>query len=55
VGLPRLTDALGAAVEFNWLGSFPEVTGYRGGGTPPQGTVLLVRSSTILASKIHLT
>jgi ADP-ribosyl-[dinitrogen reductase] hydrolase len=25
-------DALGAAVEFEWPGSFPEVTGYRGGG-----------------------
>ena len=25
-------DALGAAVEFEPPGSFPEVTGYRGGG-----------------------
>ena len=25
-------DALGAAVEFEMPGSFPEVTGYRGGG-----------------------
>ena len=25
-------DALGAALEFQMPGSFPEVTGYRGGG-----------------------
>jgi len=31
IGL-AIADALGAAVEFEPLGTFPEVTGYRGGG-----------------------
>ncbi len=31
IGL-AIGDALGAAVEFEMPGTFPEVTGYRGGG-----------------------
>jgi len=41
LGLP-VGDAIGAAVEFELPGSFPEVSGYRGGGphglTPGEGT-----------------
>ena len=36
IGL-AIGDALGAAVEFEPPGTFPEVTGYRGGG--PHGLI----------------